>query len=130
MTDQEKLLRERYGKREGLPKRTRTALGVLGVALMTLGALWAAIANYSPITFQDISFTVVDAKSAKVEFEVSKPKDQTVICTVEALSEQFAQVGFRSVEIGPQETEKVRLEVSINTFSLATTALVDECVLK
>jgi hypothetical protein len=65
-----------------------------------------------------------------LDFELTKPIDAVAVCSVEALNEQFGQVGYKVIEIGPQETGKVRLSVSINTTELATTALVDECRLK
>jgi hypothetical protein len=65
-----------------------------------------------------------------LDFEITKPMDAIAVCSLEALNEQFGQVGYKTIEIGSQETGKVRLSVSINTTELATTALVDECRLK
>jgi hypothetical protein len=65
-----------------------------------------------------------------LDFEITKPRTATAICTLESLNEQFGQVGFKEIEIGTQPTDTVRLSVSINTTELATTALVDECRLK
>jgi hypothetical protein len=131
MTAQENdLLATRYGKQPKLSRTRWLAISVSGVALMVIGVLIASIANYNPVQSQDIGFSVKDATQVILDFEVSKPNDASVVCSVEALNQQFGQVGYKSIEIGPQETSTVRISVSINTTELATTALVDECRLK
>ena len=75
-------------------------------------------------------WNVKDPTQVVLDFEVSKPLDAVAICSLEALNQQFGQVGYKTIEVGPEETTKVRLSVSINTTELATTALVDECRLK
>ena len=124
------LMASRYGHK---PKRTKKYwlwLSAVGIALMAIGALLATIANFNPVQSKDIGFSVKDATQVILDFEVSKPKDATAICSLESLNEQFSQVGYKEIEIGPQETDTVRFSVSINTTELATTALVDECRLK
>jgi hypothetical protein len=131
MTAQENdRLATRYGKQPKLSRTRWLAISVSGVALMVIGVLIASIANYNPVQSQDIGFSVKDATQVILDFEVSKPSDASVVCSVEALNQQFGQVGYKSIEIGPQETNTVRISVSINTTELATTALVDECRLK
>ncbi len=97
---------------------------------MAIGVLFASIANYNPVQSQDLGFSVKNPTQVVLDFELTKPKDAVAVCSLEALNEQFGQVGYKTIEIGPQETGKVRLSVSINTTELATTALVDECRLK
>lgn len=124
------LMASRYGHK---PKRSRSYWGwisAVGIALMALGALIAAMANFNPVQTKDVGFSVKDATQVILDFEISKPKQATAICSLESLNEQFAQVGYKEIEIGPQETETVRFSVNINTTELATTALVDECRLK
>ncbi len=131
MTAQENdLLAQRYGKRAKLSKTRWIWISVVGIALMMVGVLFASIANYNPVQSQDVGFSVKDPTQVVLDFELTKPEDATAVCSVEALNEQFGQVGYKIIEIGPQETAKVRLSVSINTTELATTALVDECRLK
>lgn len=131
MTAQENdLLAQRYGKRAKLSKTRWIWISVVGIALMMVGVLFASIANYNPVQSQDVGFSVKYPTQVVLDFELTKPQDTTAVCSVEALNEQFGQVGYKIIEIGPQETAKVRLSVSINTTELATTALVDECRLK
>ena len=124
------LMASRYGHK---PKRSRSywvRISAFGIALMALGALVATMANFNPIQTKDIGFWVKDATQVVLDFEISKPKDATAICSLESLNEQFSQVGYKEIEIGPQENDTVRFSISINTTELATTALVDECRLK
>lgn len=131
MTAQENdLLATRYGKKAKLSRSRWLWISVVGIVLMMVGVLFATIANYNPVQSQDIGFSVKDSTQVVVDFEVTKPVDAIAVCSLEALNEQFGQVGYKTIEIGPQETSKVRLSVSINTTELATTALVDECRLK
>lgn len=124
------LLAQRYGKRPKLSKRRWMWVAMSGISLMTLAVLFASIANYNPVQSQDIGFSVKSPSQVVLDFQVTKPTDATAVCTLEALNQQFGQIGYKTIEIGPQESAKVRLSVSINTTELATTALVDECRLK
>lgn len=124
------LLAQRYGKQPKLSKRRWLVISAVGICLMTIGVLFASIANYNPVQSQDIGFSVKSPTQVVLDFQINKPADATVVCTVEALNEQFGQVGYKTIEIGAQESSKIRLSVSINTTELATTALVDECRLK
>ncbi len=131
MTAQESdLLATRYGKRAKLSKARWRWIAAAGITLMAIGVLFASIANYNPVQSQDLGFSVKNPTQVVLDFELTKPKDAVAVCSLEALNEQFGQVGYKTIEIGPQETGKVRLSVSINTTELATTALVDECRLK
>jgi hypothetical protein len=131
MTAQENdLLAQRYGKQPKLSRTRWLWISAVGIALMMIGVLFATIANYNPVQSQDLGFSVKDPTQVVLDFELSKPLDAVVVCSVEALNEQFLQVGYKTIEIGAQETSTVRLSVSINTTELATTALVDECRLK
>lgn len=128
--EENELLASRYGQRPGLSRRVKVILGVSGVGLLIAAAGLATVANFSPIGTKDISFTVIGNSQIELEFEISKPKDATAICSFEALNEQYGQVGYKQLEIGAQQTDTVRFKILINTTELATTALVDECVLK
>lgn len=131
MTNQNSdLLATRYGQRSRLSTKAKRILAVLGVAAITAISIYFGLANYTGVEYKEISFSVIDARSAELTFDLTKPNDSTAICAVQALNEQFGVVGYKEVEITPQQTQTVRLTVSINTIELATTALVDDCRLK
>jgi hypothetical protein len=124
------ILKERYGAGSSIGKGTKRWLAIAGVAALVAMAGYFTLANYSPITYKDIGFSIKDSKSLEVVFEITKPSSETAICSLEALNEQFLQVGYKEVEIPATETDTVRITVAMNTTELATTALVDECWLK
>jgi hypothetical protein len=129
-TQENDLMANRYGQKPKLSRKRWLWISAAGVTFLAVGALVATIANFNPVQSKDIGFVVKGPTQVVLDFEISKPKDAVAICTLESLNEQFGQVGYKEIEIGPQPTDTVRLSVSINTTELATTALVDECRLK
>lgn len=121
------LLASRYGqKAPANPKRLKF-FAIFGVAGMTATAMWFGFANHSPFSHQDIGFRVISQWETEVDFELTKQADATVICSVEALNNAFATVGWVELEFGPSESTTNRHTVSVNTTELAVTGLVDEC---
>jgi hypothetical protein len=130
MDSNSELLRERYGQKAGVnPKRFR-AFAIVGVVLMTITAMWFGFANHSPISHQDIGFRVVSEWQTEVDFEITKPNDATVVCSIETLNNSYLTVGYKEVVIGPSDFRTNRLSVMVNTTELAVTGLVDECRLR
>ena len=63
-------------------------------------------------------------------FDVSMPPGTEAVCTVTALSKNFAEVGAVDVEVGPDAARTARHTVTIATTELATTGVVDHCDLR
>lgn len=124
------LLATRYGQRTQLTTRSKKFLATLGVAAITAVAIYFGLANYTGLEYREISFSVVDESSVELTFDLTKPKESIAVCSLQALNEQFGVVGYKEIEVSEQQTQTVRLSVSINTIELATTALVDDCRLK
>ena len=126
----EDLIRARYGR---VRRANSKALIVTAVAvsIVALGLMiWIGLGLTKPqATSRIISFNVVDSGLTTLHFEVSKPADRTAECVLEALSTGFVQVGVKTVTIGPADTESVPLFEEINTSEIATTAVVDHCVI-
>jgi hypothetical protein len=100
--------------------------GVLGVALV----VWVGL-NLAgqPVSWKDVGFHVEGPRAIEVTFEVTKPKESTVTCTVSALSESYAQVGVRTVEVGPADSATRRVTATVQTTELAVTGTVEPCTL-
>lgn len=124
------LLATRYGQKSRFSTKAKRGFAILGVAAITAIAIYFGYANYTGLEYKEISFSVVDDRSAELTFELTKPTDSIAVCSMQALNEQFGVVGYKEIEIASQQTQTVRLTVSINTIELATTALVDDCRLK
>ena len=130
MEPNQDLLANRYGQRPASdPKRFRI-FAIVGVALMTIAAMWFGIANFSPVSHRDVGFRVISQWQTEVEFEVTKPTDATVVCTIETLNNSYLTVGYVQVELGPSDFQTNRHTVSVNTTEMAVTGLVDECRLR
>jgi hypothetical protein len=124
------LLRERYGLgAKPVHKMRNRILALIGVGLLTAGVAIITAITYSPVSHQDLSFQTGDWQT-EVVFEVSRPVGTVVQCDLQALNEQFAIVGFKTVEIPVSERRQDRFRVTINTTHRATTGLVSECRLK
>ncbi|WP_343048033.1 DUF4307 domain-containing protein [Cellulomonas humilata] len=102
------------------------AAGVVGVALV----VWIGL-NLAgqPVSWKDVGFHVEDSRTIEVTFEVTKPKESTVTCTVTALSESYAQVGVRIVEVGPADSATRRVTATVQTTELAVSGTVEPCEL-
>jgi hypothetical protein len=127
--DQAELLAKRYGVKQTNPKRNKV-LAIVGVTALTITAAWFGFANYSPLSFQDLGYRVLSDTRVEVDFEITRPQGADVICSLEALNNQFAPVGWIELVIPGSDSTKVRNTVTLNTTELAVTGLVDECRLR
>ncbi len=123
------ILSSRYGEKRSNPKRLRV-FALLGVAVSVAITAYFAFGNNQGFTYEDVGFSVISEFETVVEIEISKPKDKTVVCSVEALNGQFGTVGWKELEFGPAEFTTLRHTISLNTTELAVTGLVDECRLR
>jgi hypothetical protein len=121
------LLETRYGQKPARNPRLFRRLAIIGVAMLTITAMWFGFANYSPVSYQNIGFRVISEWQTEVDFELTKPTNATVVCSVETLNNAFATVGWVELEFGPNNSQTIRHTVTVNTTELAVTGLVDEC---
>jgi len=128
--NQQQILAERYGAKNPRSSRRGPLLAVLGVLLLTLGAGYLAIANWSPIQAIDIGFRVLSPWQTELDFELQMPAGREAVCEFEALNNNFGQVGFVTREFGPFEQEITTHTISITTFEEAVTGLVRGCELR
>jgi Domain of unknown function (DUF4307) len=119
---------DRYGRSAS---RGRRALLAAILAAVVAGALaWFAFAAFSgsgSANGEDIGFDVVSDSTVQVTFDVTKPKDKSATCTVQALDKGFAVVGTVQVQIGPSKQSVVRRTTTVHTTNRATTGRVDTC---
>ena len=127
--DQAELLAQRYGVKKSNPKRNRV-LTIIGVGLLTITAGLFGYANYSPVSYQDLGYRVLSDTRVEVDFELTRPAGVDVVCSLQALNNQFAPVGWIELVIPASDETKVRNTVALNTTELAVTGLVDECRLR
>jgi len=104
----------------------------LGIAFTLAFAGWLGYREYSVadqrVTAQTLGFDVVDARTVSIDFEVSKPPEMTVVCTLQAQDIRHAVVGSATATIPPADQRSSRHEASIRTTTQAVAALVHDCV--
>ncbi|MEV7647486.1 DUF4307 domain-containing protein [Arthrobacter sp. NPDC089319] len=122
----------RYGTpRRSLSRRTKLALagGGLGVAVVVAG--FFALGQDGPqVESKDVGFAVADAGHMTVDFQVTKDPEATVQCAVQALSDNYAVVGWKVATIGPADATAAGTtahRVQLRTDSLAVSGGVDSC---
>jgi hypothetical protein len=117
----------RYGG-AGSPRRGLILAGVIA-ALLVAGGLAVQASNLTRPTVmaENVGFTVNDASSTTVRFNLRTDPGATVSCTLVALNESFTQVGFREVELGPFDERTTSHQVDVTTTELATTGSVEGC---
>ncbi|MFJ2661458.1 DUF4307 domain-containing protein [Arthrobacter koreensis] len=125
----ESRLANRYGApKPGLSARTKIVLGSLAGAAAIGAVVFMAIpSGAGTLTSKDVGFTIPDATSAVVDFNVTKPAEATVDCAVQVLSDSYAVVGWKTVRIPPSEDPTVSLSTSVRTDSLGVTGGVNAC---
>ncbi|MBF4993076.1 DUF4307 domain-containing protein [Arthrobacter gandavensis] len=103
-------------------------LGSLAGAAAVGAVIFMAIpSGTGTLTSKDVGFTIPDASSAVVDFNVTRPADATVDCAVQVLSDSYAVVGWKTVRIPPSEDTTVSLSTSMRTDSLGVTGGVNAC---
>jgi hypothetical protein len=123
-----------WDESDGVRPRPKLSVGAriavaLALAAGVAGAAWFTIVDTQrdPVAFTDVGFSVTSAEAVEVTFDVSMPPGTEAVCTVTALSKNFAEVGAIDVTVGPDEARTSRQTVTIATTELATTGIVDHC---
>ena len=111
-------------------RRLKIAGAVAGIAVGVAGAAYLSFGNpNSSVRGQQISYSVKSPEMVEITFNVAKPKDATVLCTLNALNTNYAQVGTKSVVVGPSQVGEDQFTVQIATSELAVTAVIESCEL-
>lgn len=103
-------------------------MGGAAVLVGCAGAAWiAAPSPGGDVSFKDVGFSIPDAGTARVDFQITKDPEATVVCALQALNESYAVVGWKQVTIGPSEETTTGHRVSVRTDSLGVTGGVNAC---
>ncbi len=119
----------RYGPEPTSRSAALRRVGLVALVLVAVAVLaWVAVGVVrEPVTWKDVGFRVDGPTSTQVTFEVTKDPGATVECQVQALSESYAQVGVRTVEVGPADAATQRVTVTVQTAELAVSGVVGGC---
>lgn len=125
----QEILSTRYGVKQSNPKRLRI-FAAAGITALVLGTAYFALGNNQQFSYEDVGYRVVGDYRVEVDIEITKPTDRTLVCSVQALNNQFAVVGWKEFEFESSEFMTLRHTVTLNTTEQAVTGLVDECRLR
>ena len=117
----------RYGVKPGMSRTRKITLGIVGVCL--LGGVVGYIAwNQANPSIQAtvVSFTT-NTDSVTVTFEVDKPSDEMLECTLNAEDVQGNIVGTANVPVSAGRS-KEDVQTTVNTTSTPNTVVVSDCV--
>ena len=118
---------DRYGRRGPVSRRTWVVVSVVaGVLVVGVLAWIMSGAQRDAVRWQDHGFRV-EPDRVVMTFEVTKDPGATVECRLLALNQAAAEVGFRTVTVGPARTSVVRLTETLATAELAVTGTVESC---
>ncbi|MBN9153193.1 MAG: DUF4307 domain-containing protein [Microbacterium sp.] len=128
MTTQE-MLDERYGRHRSRGARATTwIVASILVAAAVAVVTWLTFANSSSsVDAAATGYTVQDARSVSLRFQVTAPIGSTVVCALEADDEEHGIVGWKIVRYPASATHSVAYAETIPTVGEATTGLVNSC---
>lgn len=118
-----------------LTGRTKRYLLVAALALGIGFMAWISTSSAtSSVTFKDIGYSTPDATVAEIDFQVTKDPATAAKCAVKALDAKFAVVGWKVVDVGPNDAgtgaDGGRTTVHralVRTESQAVSGVVDSC---
>lgn len=120
---------ERYG-RDRLKRKDRKMALTVGSLILFAFLIWAmlfVINDSSRVSYRDIAYEVIDEFSTSVTFEVSRNIGQEVTCDITILAENFAIVGFLTLDVAASENRSTVISTTVQTTELGVTGLVDGC---
>ncbi|WP_166878133.1 MULTISPECIES: DUF4307 domain-containing protein [unclassified Salinibacterium] len=124
-------LDERYGRTPKRARRDRAWLlaGGTAVGLVLIGwLLWAGLlAPGASLEARDTGYSVVDDHEVSVQWRLTVDPGVEARCAVHALSDSFAIVGWKIVDVPPSDQHVRLLSDTVRTSELATTGLIYRC---
>ncbi|MEO6825933.1 MAG: DUF4307 domain-containing protein [Microbacteriaceae bacterium] len=124
-------LAQRYGTGPHDQTRRRWWIAGTAAALLALFIGWLAWSGSatSPgnLLATDTAHTIIDAHRISVSFEVNVDPGHPVSCALQALSPQFAVVGWKVVSLPASEHRTRTVTEDLRTTQRSTTGLISRC---
>ena len=102
--------------------------GVLAAALVIAVTGYSTLHTAQQVTATTIGYKVLGDTSVRVSFDVSRPSDQPVTCTIQAMDGSFSVVGSAQLAIPTGGERTVHQVAEVRTASRAVTGNVTDCV--
>jgi len=121
----------RYGRTRSRRIRTRTIAIVAGAGVLLVAVAWVLWVGLfgatASIETQDVGYTVVDSHAIDIRSQVSADPGTKVSCSIQALNEKFAIVGWKIVTL-PAVTGRNRVFTErVRTSEPAVSGLIGSC---
>lgn len=99
-------------------------LVLLGVVIWALFGGWGG--NAVSVSYKDLGFSIEDDQ-VTVKYQVSAPANSEIACVLESMSESFASVAWKVVEIEPSESITRSFTDTMRTIREPNSAYVVRC---
>lgn len=120
-------LQDRYGAPRMQRSTARTLIVIAAVLGLALLAYVGVRATYKPVSVETIRYEHLDETRIAITFQITMPPGTEASCTLEALNEGRAQVGFTEVIVPAQEERQSAHRVELATQGDAVSGLVTGC---
>jgi hypothetical protein len=121
----------RYGRTPGRRRRAVLLAIVVGAAVLVTVVVWVIwVGLFTPnaaVQSEDVGSTPVDDSTIRVVSQISADPGAHVHCSVEALTEDFAVVGWKVVALPPTEHRVQRVTTTVRTTQRAVSGLIGSC---
>jgi hypothetical protein len=121
----------RYGRTPA--RRTRARLIAIAAAIgvtvvVTAWLVWAgAFSPTASIESKDVGYLATSDDSGLVRWQLTTPADTAVSCSVKALSEKHAVVGWRVIDVPPSSETTRILRATLRTSEPTVSGGVHKC---
>jgi hypothetical protein len=121
----------RYGRTRGRRIRTRTIAIITGAGVLLVAVAWVLWVGLfgatASIETQDVGYVVVDAHRVDVRSQVSADPGTKVSCSIQALNNKFAIVGWKVISLPPVSRRNRVFTEQIRTSEPAETGAIGSC---
>lgn len=128
----ERELDQRYGRTPRRASRSRwwaVAVGAGFVAVLVAWLIWGGLLGRpAQIESRDVGYVISDdGRQVDVRWRLTVEPGTTTRCALQALSDSFAIVGWRIVELPPSEQRTRELRETVRTVEEPDTGLIHSC---
>ncbi|CAN5127502.1 hypothetical protein BH11ACT3_BH11ACT3_10910 [soil metagenome] len=124
-------LDDRYGRTPGRRRRGRLLAIVAGIAVVAVTIVWVVwvglFGTASSLETRDLGYVLQGSDAVEVRYEVTVDSGDSVSCALQALSEDFAIVGWRIVELPPSDDRTRQFRATLRVAEPAVTGLIYRC---
>jgi hypothetical protein len=124
-------LDDRYGRSPQRRRRGRLLAIVAGASVIAVAISWVVwvglFGGASSLETRDLGYVLHGTDTVEVRYEVTVDAGDSVSCALQALSEDFAVVGWRIVELPPSDQRTRQFRATLRVAEPAVTGLIYRC---